>query len=126
VSKAGRFIPARVFFRWWQHLHELKQQDAAHEAPADIGEAGDLLSHLEDIGHANGAVHHWRRVRERRALKRTGDGAGSTASFTSTLNQDFDWKHGEVNFAPDHPYGSFDPEPLIAAIVQVTGIPETG
>ena len=70
---------------------------------------------LEEIGHANGAVL--------RSTESRGYGAESTLEFSSSINPDFNWENGQINFSPERPYGEFDPEPLIRAIVRVTGIP---
>jgi hypothetical protein len=55
VSKAARLIPARIFRKWWERLIQLDQQEAEQGNAADLEEACDLLTRLDEIGHPNGA-----------------------------------------------------------------------
>jgi hypothetical protein len=109
---------APVFIAWWQKLIELDERlteiltDDEWRRPG--GEIRTLLIAMDDIGRAAGATRIYAQ-----------DTSEGSTEIGATLNPDYDWVDGEIDFGPvtgdwhnPGPRG----EDLIRRIERVTGI----
>jgi hypothetical protein len=102
---------------WRQRLAEL---EAAEPKSSNVSEAGHLLAYLDQYAEQAGAF----------ILDAEADtdplGYPLELNFTTFRNPELDWDGGAIDL--DVPRSETDPPPdwLIAQIVQVTGIPESG
>ena len=56
MSDTARMVLDSVLLAWGKRLIEPDHEETARGDSADIGEAGFLLTVLDDIGRANGAI----------------------------------------------------------------------